>query len=117
MPTLAEITSWGSSEILQAIRELLPSGWTCSFTIDGGEIRDAEGQVVWKDLVGDERLLLLNGYGFLLTREQPVRSHHIWGARSHELTREKVLRKALEFPDPEDLDPDFLANVYKKGGG
>jgi hypothetical protein len=117
MPTLAEITSWGPREVLQAIQELLPVGWTCSFTIDGGEIRNAEGLVVWKDLVGDEKLLLLNGYGYLLTREPPVRPHHVWGVRTCELTREVVQRKALDFPDPEDLDPDFLDNAYKKGGG
>lgn len=121
MPTIADITSWTPPEILQAVRELLPKGWSCTFDFDGmfvGSIQNEEGRVVWDDSSGDERLILLNGYGYLFTLGASTATHPVWNVRRRELTREEVQRRALEFPDPDDLDPDFLERAYsKKGGG
>lgn len=101
-----------------AIRALLRPGESFTIALDSGWL---VGQVtsgtelVWDNLGFDRKILLLDAYGWLWTRDQPPSTSPIWAVRSKEIARGDVARRAtshLPIPDPEDLDPTEVASVY-----
>ena len=120
MPTFEEMSAWGLEDIESAIHHDLPKG--CTFQRGYNEdvagwasISDAEGKIVWEtDNVPDERILLLNVYGWLLSRQTKAR-HPAW-VRRFETTPRPVIGPlslpGVSIPDPEDLDPTEVGSVY-----
>lgn len=109
-----EIVLCSPDEIRVEIRRLLRPGE--QFTLDPSqgyevEIR-AEEKVLWTSAGFDERLVLLDAYGWLWFRtREPAASTSLW-VRKTELTREEVARRAAS-PLPEDLDPAEIHSVYE----
>jgi uncharacterized protein (DUF2235 family) len=118
MATLAEMTAWSIEEARAEIDSALPAGWVFTQSHVGlfrALIRDAEGAVQWSESNYDERLLLLDTFGWLWTRTLEAPTEGPWAPRRAELTSRSVQRHALKLSDPEDIDPDELAAVYSVG--
>src|SRR5512137_783473 len=121
MPSLEEMTAWESEDIEDAIRQALPKGWQfeygCSESGGWAVIGDEEGQIKWETTgVPDERLLLFNAYGWLITRGMEPRNP-AWALRKGSIPQPKVGQFSLpgvSVPDPEDLDPAEIESVYSE---
>jgi len=115
--TLSEMTAWSLEEARAALLAALPPGWVFNI-IQRNPFRAVllDGDVeVWSGDNYEERLLILDAYGFLATRQAPVPTVGPWVPRRTELTSEVVLRHAMP-PDPPDIDPAELAVAYSIGG-
>ena len=118
MATLAEMTAWSIEETRAEVDRLLPPGWAYRQSHVGffrGVICDADGVAQWDESHADERLLLLDAYGWLWTRSLSAPIQGLWATRRTELTSRTVGQHAARVPDPEDLDPAELAMVYPVG--
>jgi len=121
MPSVEEMTAWTPEDIEAEIRVALPKDWQfeygCSETGGWAVIRDAEGEPKWETaMVPDERLLLFDAYGWLITRNAVPRLP-AWRRRRGEIPTPRVGHYSLpgvSVPDPEDLDPAEVAAVYDK---
>lgn len=121
MPSVEEMTAWTTEDIEAEIRVSLPKNWQfehgCSETGGWAIIRDEEGETKWETaMVPDERLLLFNAYGWLITRSAVPRLP-AWARRKGEIPKPLVGHFSLpgvSVPDPEDLDPAEVAAVYDK---
>ena len=120
MPSLEEMSAWSLDDIEAAIHHDLPNGWTYQRGYDPDRagwatVIDAEGKVVWEtSQIPDERLLLFNVYGWLLTRTATPR-HPAWARRTGPTPRPVVGQRFLpgiSIPDPEDIDPSEVQSVY-----
>jgi hypothetical protein len=119
MPTINEIASWTLEEIRIEILKILPAGW--SFR-EGREERwvqaaffktgSPETPPYWSDTHMDPRLLLLNAFGWLWVRCQKPK-HPVWRPRS--APSRVVARPTIpQVPDPSDLDPQRIRQVYEE---
>ena len=124
MPAPEEISAWSLEEIRVEIRALLPNGW--SLVDDEGEgywlIRiDRPGEeapvVEYEESNADERMALLNVFGWLWMRSLPKPDKMSPWNRRRELTREGVTTTVSlggsQVPDPGDLDPIEIDSVYQ----
>ena len=124
MPTHEEMATWSVEDVKDQISGLLPLAWTVENAEDDGfficTIKDGQGESKWRRALYNLRLVLLDAYGWLYTRNN-VPSNPAWGRR-RELTPEQVLGHASHLrsapgPDPEDLSPDEIRSVYEKHNG
>jgi hypothetical protein len=121
LPSLEEMTAWGTDETLAEVYVILPTGWKFNLNVSGdypvAEIVDEQGEVKWEDGSSDLKMLLFHAYGWLrnlLPRSAP---HPEWGTRRRDDYRIPCVGKvglanAPSVPDPADLDPDEIATMY-----
>jgi hypothetical protein len=117
MITLAEVAAWTVPEIAARIYSILPADWEFirGVTPDGipsAEFKDS-GFVIWQDTHLDERLLMLNAFGWVFTK-RPTMRHPAWIRGSIPGGTPHVAASAphLAPTDPEDLDPAEIESVY-----
>lgn len=128
MPTLEEVTAWSNDQLEAELKAALPSGLIMTYGWDALEgywqltlyrLNPAGERVVEIDEINmDGRLALLNVYGqFWLSHGTPAKDSP-WIRRHGELSRELITRKVstvgVNVPDPEDLDPTEIDNMYKQ---
>jgi hypothetical protein len=114
---LSEMTAWSLEEARAALLKALPTGWAFSILHRNpfrAVIKDGDA-VVWTGDNYEERLLILDAYGYMATRQAPEPTFGPWVPRRAELTSEVVLSHAMT-PDPPDIDPAELAVAYSIGG-
>lgn len=114
------MTTWTEMEIQAAIRVFSPKDWDFLLEEDEGgvwtaQFLDAEELVLFETSYPDQRLTLLNAYGFVWRRLY-VPSNPVWQRRRDDLR--VVARTGLmhlpgteNVPDPEDLDPSSVYDV------
>jgi hypothetical protein len=120
MPSLAELAVWSLDDIRSEIIRMLPPGTSFRERREGRLLHgffiktlDPEAPPLWTDNQVDPRLLLLNAFGWLLSRShKPTRP--AWRPRSN--TARPVVRPPIpQVSDPADLDPAHIRSVYEKG--
>jgi hypothetical protein len=119
-PTLAEMTAWSIEEVQVVVENMLPNGWSVTCSVDDQfflTITDAFGVTMWSNTSLDERLLLLDAFGWLLLRDASRPKDGPWAPRQRELTHRVVAADAEVFADPPDLDSAVLDAVYFGGPG
>lgn len=115
MPTLEEVASWTLDQIRAHIHGLLPNGWVFDLQPHTDHWRASyksdAGLEVWTDKHVDQRIILLNAYGWLWQKRDPKKVHPAWRPQP---TRRliPVQHPAARVPDPEDLDPSQVQSVY-----
>ena len=129
MPTIEEMTAWSPRDIQVELKKLLPEGWVFEHIVsrDGFfralvvDVSDQKKPLVqWEGDNLDERLLLFDAYGWLWMKKHPPekRQRTPWKTRKSELTRKAVTQRVTlgkdPAPDPEDLDPNEVASIYKE---
>lgn len=118
MPSFSEVYTWTNSEIIDQIIALLPEGWQFNKTSKGifsATIINDSDVAVWEDRQLDERLLLLNAFGWLFSNKTSV-SNPIWNrgdAPEGPVRVGMVDLPGVEIKDPEDVDPEEVASVYE----
>jgi hypothetical protein len=116
MFSLEEISSWSLDEIRFHIRELLLKGQRFSVTpTEGGwvaRIEDTGGTRLWEHSGWDERILLLDAFGWLWLRQQARPSPDSPWNRRNPLTQKSLELQLPPIPDPEDVDPEEVLAVY-----
>ena len=116
MHSLAEITTWTYEDAEVALQVILPAEWSFNYErpelVFEGVIRDDNGDLQWRGLSSDLRLLLLDAYVWCALRGQPVNTTGVWAVRKQELTTQMVQKLALEIPDPGDLVPEEIEALY-----
>lgn len=122
MATWAEVSTWSNDEIVQKVRELLPEGWQFKHLLDvDGAFRAtivdvASGLSQWSDEQADERLILLNAYGWLFVRKPTARNPRwVRGEITVPVAQQTLPTVITPQPDPEDLDPEEIDAVYSSG--
>lgn len=128
MPTLEEMTTWSSDEVLQAIQAILPEGWTLSCKTEKSSflvrilkpvVEGEERVVAWENYHIDQRILLFDAYGWLAVHDEPKVPGGGDLSRRQQLAEQaaarwaRVPREAIP-PDPEDVDPDEVNAVYEQ---
>ena len=118
MATLEEMTAWAAEDIAAEIQVLLGKDASLDWgESDGGLwwvhfIREDEEDPYHVESGLDERLALLNAYGYLWARSQPETPEGSpWRPRRRELTERGEVRYPSQ-PDPEDLDPQIVESMY-----
>jgi len=117
MPTLEEMTSWSLDEIRLHIQRHLPADH--QFFVEEGDFgwkvrfEAPDGAQLWEQVGFDERVVLLDAFGWLWLRKSPTEQApgSPW-VRRPDLRQEHVVRPPTTEPDPEDLDPDEVLAVY-----
>lgn len=121
MPSIEEMSTWSSQEILDQTESLLPEGWDLSMEPHADGYWDVqvrrqddtpEGAVEFFDSHVDLKIALLNVYGALLARNRRPGATSTWETKQ-ELTKRPVGIKSSGIPDPEDLDPNEVESVYQ----
>jgi len=120
MSRLYDSSAFSVPEVAGEIATVLPAGWDFEYDRlpEGGfyvgEVRDQDGAVMWSGNSPDERLLLLNCYGWLVLRGQKPK-HPAW-QRTVQLSPQQVTGSMAavvsDMPDPGDLDPGQVESVY-----
>lgn len=121
MFSLEEMASWTLEEVRHQIKELLPKGHKFGVRqLEGDEgweahYEDAEGNVLWRRSGLDERVLLLDAFGWLFVqqRSRPAPGSP-WNKRPP-VAQQPIEHRPVEIPDPEDLDPAEVLAVYGYG--
>ena len=123
MPSIDQISIWTNEETVAEIKRLLPedSSFEEDFQ-DGwffGSIQQTlpsspESTILWKGDGPDRHLLLLNAFGWLWLRGQKE-SHPIWRPRPNSQPSRRHPAPFPNIPDPPDLDPDHIREVYQEG--
>lgn len=113
--SLAALLSYSIEELREELSRLLPQGWTFDYDrTDGGylagDILDGEGKSEWNGAQIDERLLLLDVIGWVLTRGTPI--HHPAWVRGPTIETTGKMPEVV-FEDPPDLVPEEVHSVYK----
>ena len=121
MPTpgldLAEMSSWDTDEVRSAVVAAMPPGWVFQFTArcPFRAVMSCGDQVYWEGFNYEERLILLDAYGYLALRLTSAPTIGPWASRRAELTSSSVQKQVLDLPDPGDLDPQELAAAFSTG--
>lgn len=115
-PTFAEVTTWTNPEILEGIQSFLTVGQVfkhmhLSEGYFSAQILMGES-IVWQGSHADERLLLLNAFGWLFTR-RPTKAHPAW-VRGTPLVGQSSVgpQQHIESKELVDLDPTEIEAVY-----
>lgn len=118
------MTSWSAEEALAQVYMSLPKGWKFKQqTVDRltmAFIHDADGVEQWQseEPLPDVRVIYLEAYGWLNTRGSEIR-HPAW-SRQREIDRRAVNERfgiRADTPDPQELDPDVIADHVRKEFG
>jgi hypothetical protein len=120
MPEYVDIETWPIDRIRRSSHSVLPNGWE----LKSGTLAEygtwiqilSSDKVVWNASHLDERIVWISAYCWLLLREQPSPPPNVsvWGKRRGELTARGVTQRILSSPDPEDLDPDEIKEIYRR---
>jgi len=120
-----DVTDCTDVEILEEVQSSLPEGWVCDYRMVDGWFKFSlfEGEKLrWEETNPDPRYLLLNAFGWLLSRGYKS-THPAWSPRTHEVDPNKTRihprtakQPTISVPDPEDLDPNEIASVYRDRG-
>jgi hypothetical protein len=116
-PTLAEMTAWSADEIREAALEILPAGWHLMCGRDvlfWAVIQDTDGVYQWSCESPDERLLMLDVFGWLYLRGHRRSEGGPWSSRRRDITRRVMTASGGSFDDPPDLDPAELDAMYSR---
>jgi hypothetical protein len=122
MPSVEDIATWTIPEIVTEIRRLLPQG--CSLVED---IKDGwyvatiqfvtpemkEPKVLWSDHGVDQRILLLNAFGFAWLQGMKTK-HPAWRPRTAAPIQRRPLGPTMGANPVPDLDPEHIRSVYEK---
>lgn len=116
-PTFAEVTTWSAEEIVEGIKSLLTGGQSFTYSLLPEGFYSAQilmGEVpLWHGEHADERLLLLNAFGWAYTRRPTTKTHPAWVrgtppmAQTHAGPQQHIESKELV-----DLDPTEIDAVY-----
>lgn len=116
MLSLEDMAAWTLDEIRAHIRRFLPEGHTFHFGQDDGwkaRLESPDGEILWERTGLDERVLLLDAFGWLWVRRQGAPSvDSPWGRRKGP-EQKLVEQPPVQIPDPEDLDPAEVMSVYE----
>ena len=125
MPTIEEMTAWTIDDIQSEIAQILPSGWAFDFDFDpdsGGwwakfVVGSGDQEQTAREWFNcpEQRLLLLNAYGWLVSRDAKPR-HPMWARRTTQIPKPIIGQRHLpgiSVPDPEDIDPSEVQLVYR----
>ena len=118
-PTLEEMQTWSLDEIKTNISAYLPEGtvFKCAWSDGQGQWRgwfERADEVVWDQWGLDQRLLLLDAFGWCWMQRQPPRHPDSpWAARQGRVPMEAVRGRAFDGREPEDLDPKEVLSVYE----
>lgn len=117
MIPLEEMAAWSLQEIESAIRRSLPPRWQFNKTQNQGifvvAFLNEEGAPVWEQERWDERLSLLDAFGWISLRGHEPLSE-VWSRRRVDApSRPASLRTQPLPPDPEDLVPSEIERVYR----
>lgn len=112
--SLVSLSSRTIEELLGELPNFLPAGWAFDYkrTPGGyleGFVVDGSGERQWESDQIDEKLLILDALGWLITRQMSSRNP-VW-------VRGDVLKgpdrsPSTEFEDPGDIDPEEVSSVY-----
>jgi len=119
MTPLQELTAWSAKDIAAAVCASLPTSWKFEYRRRRGictaTFTDENGSVAWTKEGFDMRLLLFDAYGWLRLRLQSTQSD-VWRTRHGQSYRPGVGPVSIPgmlVDDPQDLDPDEIALVYR----
>lgn len=121
---IEEMTTWTADEALVQVHVSLPKGWRFqTTTVDRfttAYIYDADGVEQWQseEPHPDLRFVYLEAYGWLNTRTASIR-HPAWNRR-REINSQVVADRfgiKVDVPDPEELDPEMIADRVRKEFG
>jgi hypothetical protein len=125
MITVEEISAWAPAEILEEIRKAVPDATVTHQQSEEGfwetcvQQLDSTGApvVLVEDQSIDERLGLLNAFGAIWFSQLPSPPPDSPWVRRSEVTRVVVPAQAraggTPSPDPEDLDPQQIQEIYR----
>lgn len=137
MITFDEILAWTVAEIVTQVEKFKPVASTFIYGYSNESqlwhvCFEQEGEILWDDVHPDERIALLNAFGWVWAKQQPQpKEGSIWHRRQ-ELTPESVTKAARnrairpavspatrsrieEDPQTSDLDPsEILQTVYSR---
>lgn len=119
MPSLEDMQSWSKDEIKAHMVDILPEDTRFHCVWDQPSERfhgwfEREGDVAWDQWGFDERMLLLDAFGWCWTQRQPAGNPDSpWAPRTGRVPMEQVTRKAVRMTDPEDVDPVEVLSVYE----
>ncbi len=115
------MTTWTFDEAVAQVYMSLPEGWGFKRTSSEGyhtaSIVDDQAVEVWtcEEPLPDPRMIALEAYGWLYAQKHQVQ-HPKW-VRHHEIDRHQILGKVglpgISVPDPGDLDPAEIDEMYK----
>ena len=111
--TLAEAQTWSANDALIYLRQNVPEGW--SVLVHGDvmvEILDSEGSSQWAQSGVDPKMVYLDAIGWLRVRSHTVKAPR-WRPRVSDVELHRPARES-RYPDPPDLDPTEIAELYKK---
>lgn len=110
------MTAWTVDDVVQAVRDALPEGWSYEVEPETASARILEGSDVrWERADPDLRLLSFHALGWLMVRGKDA-PRNAWALRAGELTTSDVLRRAQEVSDPPDVDPEEIRKAYREKG-
>lgn len=118
---IEEMTTWSTDEVLAHVLLSLPDGWKFDYTtvdrLTAGHIYDDDGVEQWasEEPLPDVRMVFLDAYGWLQTRNATVR-HPVWSRRG-EIDRSMIAGRfgiQVDEPDPEHLDPTVIDEELRK---
>jgi hypothetical protein len=110
--TLAEAQTWSADDALLYLKQNVPDGWAIS--VYGAvvvELRDSEGSIQCTHVGVDPKMVFLDTIGWLRVREHTVKAPR-WRPRSSDVGLHRPPRES-RYPDPPDLDPTEIAELYK----
>lgn len=120
MPSVEEMATWAPDEIMAHIQRLLPEGHEFGLGRQGialwlARVVNSSGDKLWERSGMDERVLLLDAYGWLWLQRQAAPAPDTPWARRPSPKLQQVSRSPSTDPDPEDLDPAEVLAVYGFG--
>jgi hypothetical protein len=124
MPSVEEMAAWTLDEIKVHIQLILPKGHQFVFgrrqAADSlapwaARFEDSDGKGLWEQSGMDERVLLLDAFGWLWRQQQPAAAPGTPWAQKEGLRQQHIVRRPSNDPEPEDLDPAEVLAVYGLG--
>lgn len=116
---MEEMAAWSLDEIRDHIQRLLPEGHTfvslASASTWLARIEDPDGTRLWEKMGLDQRILLLDAFGWLWLQGHASPEPGTPWARKLTLEPQPVAKRSSRDPDPEDLDPEEVKAVYGLG--
>lgn len=120
LPSLDDLVFLPTDEAEAAIRASLPSGLSLHFSLEDQQwqiaVVDGSGEAIWRGSNTDRRVLLFDAYGYILQAAGLKSRHPVWQRRGEVQIPARYGVKSYQgditIPDPDDLKPDELLEIY-----
>jgi len=118
-----DAASWVEERIQEELEGQLPPGWSVTLTKDPATlmwwVTVFEGEDErWKGDAAAPNTVLLHALGWAMTRLSKSDEAGPWAPRRREITKDRLHELAYRVsspdPEPEDVDPEEVASVYKR---